>query len=280
MLKRCMKTELKKAIFNRAMLGVLTFAVMLSLLQAFSAIHTYREFCRYLEDNISGNPMVTQISLFVRWLGADGTSFASTAFFFLFPLLAVVPYGWSLVQELHSGYAENMLCRVSRRTYFMAKYLAAFISAGVAVVLPLLINVAVLALFLPALKAEMIYPTGNLWQRSMWSAVFYENPLVYTGLYILLDGFYAGLVVSVSTACAFLAKHRVQVMLIPFFGMLAVDYIDTNLHMGYDVSPIKFLRALPVSNDHHGGIILAEGIFILGITIGLTIYKGCKYEVL
>lgn len=277
----CIKIELKKALFNRKALFTGAVVILLAIWHAVAAIKSYHWFyCALEQKKIEGNPMITSMSLFCRWLGADVTSFESNVFFFLLPVIAVLPYGWSLTGEIESGYTKNVLIRVSRRNYFISKYIAVFGSASIVTVVPLLINFILLSLFLPALKMENIYPYGILGQRSMWSAIYYKAPFLYTGLYIFLDMIFAGLIAGMSTAGAFFVKHRVTVMLFPFFTMLFIDYLDTNFNSGWELSTVKFLHALPVANDRMGFGILMSGCLLLMGTCGVLWRKGKKYEVL
>lgn len=281
MLKKCIKIELKKALCNKMAVVAFIFVIALSVMHAIGVINTYNHFMNALESgNLPGNPMITAVSLFARWIGADVTSFESNVFFFLIPIVAVLPYGWSLAGEMHSGYTKNIVCRMERKYYFISKYVAVFISAAVVVLIPLLINFLLLSLFLPSLKMEIIYPYGILGQRSMWSNIYYENPLLYTMLYIVLDTVFAGLIASVSTALAFFVKYKVPVMLIPFFALLFIDYLDMSLWNDCEFSPIKFLHALPVTNDRFGWVILLEAVILLIATMGTVLYKEGKYEVL
>lgn len=278
LLKKCIKIELKKSLHNKATAVTLIFVIILSLLHAIKAIklNNYQNSLPI----VSGNPMISGSSIFANRLGADVASFESNIFFFLLPIIVVLPYGWSLVGEIHSGYTKNILCRISRKSYFVSKYIAVFVSSAVVVAIPLLLNFAVLSLFLPALKLEKVYPYGVVGQPSMWSSIHYENPFLYAFLYIMLNVVFAGLIASISTAIAFFLKYKVPVMIMPFFTILVIEYLDMNIATNSDISPIRFLRALPIANDHFGGVIFLIAAILFVSTIGTVLYKEGKYEVL
>lgn len=281
MFKRCLKSEIKKAFFNKAALIAFIFMISLSFLHAAGAIRLCSKFINELnKGKINGNPMITMISLYIRWLGADGSSIVSGLFYFLLPLIAVVPYGWSLISELNSGYIKNIVCRVNRRSYFISKYISVFISAAAVVVITLLLNVLILALFLPAIKAEGIYPYGTIGQMSMWSGLFYEHPLLYTIMYILLDGIFAGLLAVTAVALSLVIKRKIPIMLIPFLCLLLLDYLNTHMTVNCEFSPMKFLQALPVIFDRYGVVIAGESIVLFVVTFITTFHRGHHYEVL
>lgn len=281
MLTRNIKTELKKALFNKMTLAACVLTLLLVVYHGITVIINYNEFYLSYKSGLSqGNPMITAVSLFHKWIGADVTSFPTSAFFFLLPIFAVLPYGWSLAGEMNSGYTKNILCRTSRKDYFISKYTAVFFSGALIVMIPLMISFSLLALFLPALKMENIYPYGTVGQRCMWSVIYYTHPFLYTVLYIVLDGIFGGLIASISTAAAFFVKPKAAVVLLPFFAMLLIDYADANFWRGGEYSPVKFLQALPVENNCYGWAVFLIGLLLFIITLGILLYKEDKYEIL
>lgn len=281
MIKACLRIEMRKALVNKAAMISCTGAIFLAVRHAVNAIILYENLYDNLQaGKIEGNPMLTSMSLFCRWLGADVTSFESNLFYYLLPIIAALPYGWSLVEEIQSGYSKNILCRTSRKVYFISKYIAVFSSAALIVGIGLILNFAVLFLFLPSLKMDSIYPYGIVGERSMWSEMYYESPFLYTVLYIFLDMLFAGLIASICTAAAFFLGHKTTALLVPFFLMLGIDYLDNSLRSGWELSPLKFLHVLPVANDRTAlGIITLGGILLVS-TLIIVWCKGVKSEAL
>jgi hypothetical protein len=62
--------------------------------------------------------------------------------------------------------------------------------------------------------------------------------------------------------------------------MLIFDYIDANYLPGGEYSPMKFLQALPISNDCYGWAVAGIGLALFIGTFGFLIYKEHRYEVL
>ena len=261
---KTLKTELKKAVWNRKMLAVMVLVLGLVAVHCVMTVRDYWSFYEYYQENSSENLMVTGNSLFNHWLGADLVFFPATAFFFLLPILAALPYGWSLVTEIRSGYVRNVLSRTSRKAYFVSKYAADFIAGALVIVVPLTVSVLVLALFLPAIPMEYAYPYGTI--------------SLYCILYILLDGIYAGLIASLSTALAFFFKNRVAVVLSPFLLLLLADYVDSGFLTDGEYSPMKFLHALPLDNDCYGWAVFLIGAALFIMTAGVTWYGQKHFE--
>lgn len=233
-----------------------------------------------INGEILGNPMLPVLSVFVSWLGVDGASFETNLFYLLFPIVAAFPYGWSLAGELHSGYIENILCRTDRKAYFLSKYVAVFVSGAIAVFVPLMLDFFVLFMNLPALKPEGIYPYGPIGQKSMWSGIYCEHPLIYTLMYIMLDCLFAGFLATVSMTLAFYIKQKLAVVLMPFFLLLFVDYLNIMLPVENEFSPMKFLHVLPTCFDRLSWVIVLEGVILFVFTLGVVLWKERRYEVL
>jgi hypothetical protein len=281
MLKEIFRMELKKAMTNKMTLAAFAMVLALSLFHGVTAIVNYHEFYSYyILKSETENLMITSESLFHRWIASDVSSFPTSTFYFMLPLIVALPYGWSLASEIQSGYIKNMMVRTTRRNYFISKYAANFVSASLIAMIPLVLNFALLALFLPALKMESIYPYGTIGQGCMWAAIYYEKPFAYCLLYLLLDGIFAGLIASICVAAAFVVRSKVIVIVIPFILMLMFDYIDANYLLSGEYSPMKFLQALPIANDCYGWAVAGIGMALLISTFGFLIYKGHRYEVL
>lgn len=281
MLKRCIKIELKKALQNKMTLFISVLLMILAGFHIMNAVGVYNAcYSAELRGEESGNPVLVIISVFTRWLGADVASFESSFFYFILPIAAALPYGWSLAGEMSSGYTKNILSRVDRKIYFLSKYIAVFISGAVVILFPLLLDFGVLSMILPSIRGDSVYPYGVIGEPCMWSNIYFEHPLLYVFMYIMLDGLFAGLIASISTASAVFIKQKLAVVLIPFFGMLFVDYLNVAVLPVSEFAPMKFLHALPMAFDRYGWVVSLEALLLLAGTLGVVLWKERKYEVL
>lgn len=281
MIRRNIKTEIKKALCNRMALITLLLVTGLLLYHSYTAVWYYQRALKYYQaGDYLGNPILSANSLFNSWLGADSGSFGSSCFYFLLPMIAVLPYGWSLAGEMKTGYTQNVLARVSRKSYLLSKYVGVFVSGALAVMIPLLCSVVLLAAFIPALLIEIQYPFGVVWQTNMWYGIFYSHPWLYIGLYICLNGLFAGLIAELSMACAFFARSRVAVLIVPFLLLTVWDYIDTTYFPVGEYSPIRFLTAIPASGVRYGWAVALCGAILFGVAAAVVAIKGKTYETL
>lgn len=280
-MKQSIKIELQKAFRNKFTIHILILLLILTVAHVIEKIEAFKYYREYLDSGENtGNPIITVVSVFTNWIGTDVLSIKSNFFYFILPIVATIPFGWSMIDEMNSGYVKNILCKTSRKSYFISKYIAVFVSGAVMIMIPLILNYVLLSMYLPSIKAERAYPYGVVGEPSMWSGIYYEHPLVYIILYILLDAIFAGLLASISTASAFFIKQRLAVILIPFFIVLFLDYLNMAIILISEFSPMKFLRALPTAFDRYGWIIFFEAAIFLISTLGVVLWKEKKYEVL
>ena len=125
-----MRMERKKLFQSKIFWIVLAIGMILVLWDIVDlAIETGQEMEMYEEWY---NPELPASTLYNVWLGNEGYSFAFSVFYCLFPLLCVLPYGWSLSLDMKSGYLKNIAVRTSRKKYFLSKYLTAFLGGALA----------------------------------------------------------------------------------------------------------------------------------------------------
>ena len=69
-------------------------------------------------------------SVYVNWIGHEAGSTGFYLAVYMLPLIAVLPFGWSLFSEIHNNYQNNMICRLGKTKYFTSKYIAVFFTGA------------------------------------------------------------------------------------------------------------------------------------------------------
>ena len=257
MSKRIFQIECCKAFKNRWFFISLIISGVFAFCGAYIMISNYFfriDMWKLLMDEngvFIKNPHVNAETVFNSWIGGDVGTWSASTFFFLFPMLAVVPYGWSLISELKSGYIKNIFTRMDRRDYLRAKYLAAFLAGGVSVVLPMLMNFLTVACFIPMRMPEasedMYY---GVFGGSLWAEIFYTCPILYVLLYLVLDFVFAGLWATVSLSVAYFVKNKATAIFGPYLFLLFFHFVTSVLFvwdLRVDVTPINFIRATEIT---------------------------------
>lgn len=233
----------------------------------------------YSQKNL-GYPIYT---LYCNWIGGEFTTAASTLFYFLLPLMAAFPYGWSLVQEQRSAYIQNVVSRAGAKRYYGAKYLTNFIVAGVTVGLPLLLNFIVVACFIPARLPDSIYQVYYaVFSQDMWALLFYTNPLLYDLLYFLLAILFAGLWAQLSFVLAAHFKRQAAVLLLPYLFLLIFHYVwysQITYWFKAEGSPICFLRGVEIGQPTVWWVVLIEMGLLFFVTGGILLKRSLRDDV-
>lgn len=277
---RILRVECQKAIKNKMFVVSLCIGGLFCVMSALYMIGTYQEDLA-MASEFAGNAMTGIFSLYNYWIGGEWISSGFQLFFTMLPLLACIPYGWSLFSERKDGYIMNMAVRTGKRSYFLCKYIAVFMSGGLVVLLPMLFNLVMVAMYIPAIQPDINYIQyySNEY-GTMWSLLFYECPLLFCMLYLLLDFVFAGLFACMSMSAGMILQHKVAVVICPFLILLVLHYsrqfILWNRYI--EISPINFLHASNLQGPTTWWIVLLEGLLLLGITYGISVKAGVKSE--
>lgn len=285
-MKNVLFTELKKALSNRCFIIAISIGIMISLINVvimesnhISTVNRLAEMQGYI--GAGTDPTTHSYSLFRCWMGGDTYTFAFLVFSFISPLLAAFAYSWSYCSEKNNGYTKNVLTSSKSIYYYLSKYISVFVSGGMAVTIPLLFNLLTSAMFLPAVKPDIMYLTYYcVMQTHIWSELFYTHPFAFVFLYLLLDFLFYGLIATMSLALSYFANNKLAVIIIPSIVLLIFHYVRNSFNLDYEISPIYFLHSIPINYNANGMIILFEGVIIFLLTFGTTIFMARKAKLI
>lgn len=209
---KILKIEMERAFRSLGMTLALSLGYALALVQFVLVVLP-------ASDNIlqffDGTVLTYPCSVFNKWMAMDDRHPWNAVYMTLFPVLAVLPYGASWLDDRKSGYVKNVCVRMKKSSYLIAKYVAVFISAGVTVVVPLLFNLILTCAVLPALTPSMngLFPVGG---TAMFAGIYYTNPWLYTAIYMIIYFVYAGVLATLAIAASGWINQRFIVILFPF----------------------------------------------------------------
>lgn len=283
-LKRMINMECRKAFGNKRYVISFMLGTLFCIMSALYMIGSYYEWKdMYEEIECTGNPMIQAYSLYNCWIGGEGTSYGYMLFFFMMPLLATLPYGWSYVIEKRKGYVGQVSVRSDKKSYFISKYIATFLSGGTVIAVPLVINVIIVAMFVPAITQEITYRMYTAVEYgTMFSALYYTSPLLYMVGYLVIDFIFAGLFACMGMAAAMFIKNKVAVVLCPLFLVLLIHYCRTFFYykLYVAISPIDYLHACPLENPTVWWIVAVQGIAFWLVTMLMIWRGGIRREIL
>lgn len=282
-----LKLELKKAFKNKFFWISVVLGCLITLLSFEHMVNMYYEGMSAISGNstdIIYDPHIGINTVFNCWIGGEPFSLGSSIYFFVFPLLIALPYGWSYSEERKCGYRRMMITKTGKKKYYCAKYVAVFLSGGVAMVLPLIFNFWMTLLVVPAslpdVTMNMFY---GVFGGSFLAELYYTVPFLYVAIYLFIDFVYCGFLVCICMAVSGIVRQKWGVVLIPFLLLLFVhvitDYIYSDPSVAYkELSPLYFLRGVEVRYSFSGSIILLFAIGLLVISL-IGIIKEYRNEI-
>lgn len=269
-MKGILKTELKRAFKNKYLLFALLIGCAISL---WHTVENVLPIVQYLEGNLKG---ALPHSVFNKWMGGENYTLQPALYYIIVPLLVTLPFGASFYQDRKSGYLKNIFTRTDKKQYYKAKYIAVFLSGGIAGVVPLLFNFLSTAMFLPLILPQVAAGTFSVYEGGLFADLFYTNPYAFLAIYMVMNFVFFGLLATIALVAGHTMENYFVVLLTPFLYYILFMFItnftgNTNYNMQYFLRP-----SLPVRADLIG--VLVEGVVLAVVTLWLFIGKGAKNE--
>lgn len=224
------KNECKRLLFSKGMLVGLVIGLAIVIWH--QLIYVWNP---YMEIN---NGLCME-SVYYNWIGGNGGKLQTFLLYFILPILASLPTGYSYFEDLHSGYIYHFSVRGEKQRYLVGKILATFLTGAFVTTIPLAVSFLLTAMRFPLLYPEPVMGLGpDL--MSFDIAYYYQHPLLHTMFFILVDGiFFGGMALFVLTG-TFLWNYRFSVMITPFVISYFLFSLDQILGK-HDYSPNYFL---------------------------------------
>ncbi len=221
-----------------------------------AAIAAAGEVNSYLQDEPARISMMEYVyqqpfalSPYTRWIPVDRIEFWANLFVFIAPMLIALAYSWSLRSELLSGYAQQMYVASARPRYYLAKAIVTFTAGGLVVAVPLVVDFAILACFLPLYTPSIIDVTAfGIYSQVPLSQLFYQAPWAFVVVRLLIDFVLAGLWATLVLGLSLFVRNRVVLMVAPYLALVALKYGSEQLYAlihisGPSIALIDLLRS-------------------------------------
>lgn len=273
------KCELSKAFRKKSF--VVSLAVSLIIASASSAlccIGTYQGTLNAVSGFETKWFDPSALSCFRYWVVTDFQWPTTYLFFLILPLLVAIPNARSFQWEFASGYINNVLTRCGKYRYFAAKSAAVFLSSGVIALIPVVTSILFAACYAPARIPDVtsvIY--FAVFDDSLWSEVFYSQPVVYVCLYCVLIFTVCGMWGLLVSALGCFVKSKLAIIVGPYLVMLGVKFITENVTrdlIHIELTPIGYLRPSGNLYAPNGWVIIAELVLGLVFVTALLLAKS------
>lgn len=286
-MKALLEAEYRKILRSWPFWVTLAVAVGVALYAAAASIGTYKASVAMEQQVIRFDPQTLRNpqneiqTLFNEWIGQDFSSAGASLFFLMLPLFAACPYAWSYLSERQGGYEKNVLTRTTRRRYFLAKYVAVFLSGAAAVLIPMVVNLMTVAAFVPAVQPDVQYDIYYAMPpTAMASRLFYAHPWGFVAFRLLTAALFAGLLAGSVVALSFFVRNRYAVLLIPFLSLVVIHYLSGALSdtIGFSFS-LNYILCGTYGDQARGWVVALYAVLLTAFSFGVTMRRGLRDEV-
>lgn len=265
-MKILVKNECKRTIFSRGMASSLIIGLLIIFW------HLYQH---VLGPGIENENVYCVESVFYRWIGASSFPMQTYLYYLIIPILAILPGGVTYFEDLKTGYLQNIYTRTKRWKYLLAKYISIALAGGMAVLIPLVVDLYVTCMRFPALTPEPIMAFGPALPVNTGFALFYAHPWIYTFLYLLLDFLFVGAVTGISLITTFFTEYKFAVLITPFVCWYLVFSMNSLFTTSIFTPSILLI---PGFSDRNGMTALLIEYLLLLLLAVFFIFKGKRYE--
>lgn len=279
------KIEIWKAFHNKGFYIALGVGILLCMLDTAQNIGLVKEYfwnssVITLSNGVvwrTANPDDT--SVFYNWMGVTTLKLSNIIFYFIFPILAAMPYGWAGLMERKNGYCNHIWIRSDKKKELIGKYIAAFLSAGCAIAAPIILSFLMSAMVMPMNNPRVTNNISTIHQPQFGSLLFYRHPLLFVLADIGLIFLWGGILGGMSLAVGMLVKNKVAAVVVPFCVCLLIE-------MGYELniwatdtecSPFRLFHMVTIRGTR-GTIIFGEIILLFILSFAILGLKGFKDE--
>ncbi|RKI42616.1 hypothetical protein D7V86_19125 [bacterium D16-51] len=178
-------------------------------------------------------------SLYEGFINGDAFTIFNLLYYYLFPILAVLPFGCSFFTDENSGYLKYIYSQKKKENYLLAKYTAVFLSGAVAGILPAIFSFLANALYLPAIIPNTLALQSHTNDSSVMADFYYTCPWAYFLVYLLLGMLAGGFLATLALSASFFARNALLVLFSPMIFYTALDYALAELgHSEFSISTI------------------------------------------
>lgn len=233
MLIECIKIMKSKSFY----LSFLALAMIVTI-AAFSGSITHKEEYLLVESIYNKNKNISNlVSPHKQWIGVSGASnFASSLYYFIFPLLISIVLVDSIYREKASGNQNYLFIRMSQKKYYVVKFVTTYITAFLFFTVPLVLGVILVNLFTnhwdystyATSYRSLVEGTTKLPDdvfkgdvRSIFSNLLEISPYAYIAVYYVLGGLFASGYICMGLALSMFIENHYLVLFMPQIIYLA-----------------------------------------------------------
>jgi len=205
------------------------------------------------------------LSPYTEWLGIDNFSALAMAYYLLLPLLAVLPVGSLLQQDLRNGFHYQLRMKRSVKAIFRGYFGWSFILGGLVVSVPLVMNLLAYLLVLPNLQPDNLLHSNVLvvQDNTINVGLYYAHPFWHAMLSIGLVFVWGALLSCLVTGLSFFTTKPLVAFGSLVFGQIGLLMVDAFNWLPHSLAPANLLKESANAS--------VTGLTMVVLTLGLGV---------
>ncbi len=206
------------------------------------------------------------------YYNADNT----LVFIQLFPILAVLPAGFSLAKEQGSRQETLMIARIGRKRYYISRICSAFFTTALVMGAPMLIEFVLNIIAFP-ISATGDFSNWGLYEDAyiesvnhyLFAEIYMGHPYIYTVLGLIAYSVFSGVLGAFTAAISGFVRVKYKVFLfLPAYLLLQISGMISELFSGINYST-QWQDYILLFNDESKSIGFA--VVFLSIVVVFTV---------
>lgn len=278
------QNEIKRCLHGRGMKLAILLSLFLAAGQCCAQSHMLRSHDRQMRQAVMEDgsyPVgVYPLTLYEAFIGGERFSFFNELYYYIIPLLAVLPFGVTMFTDEECGYLKYIYSRVKKIHYLLAKYMVTFLSGAVSAGLAYIMSFAANALIVPAVyMPHQMAMQSNIIEAMPLSEIWYTKPWIYLLVYWLITMLFGGILATMALCVSFVAKNVLVVLFSPLIFYIALDYVlgeygKAQYSIFQFINPTKAYVKLQITMPE---IFAAASVFML-CTLAVFVTVGQRRE--
>lgn len=209
------------------------------------------------------------------FLSPDTTELTN-AFYFILPILSCLVGSDVMAQDMRSKEFINILSRVNKKKYFLCKAVLSFVSAGIVMIIPFLLDFIVKLATYPANLPSVTWG-ASFYDVMGMSDIFVYNPMLYTILAILFTFLFSGLLGLVGFSISLFTNKKLIITSVPFIITIVIWNLVNILGIkDYSIASMLIFRI--THNIHTFNELATAFIIPFLIIVFISFMGGKKYD--
>ena len=159
-----------------------------------------------------------------KWIGFRDDEM--DVYLLLMPIIASIPFSTSYNADKSDGFKPFISKEIPMFSYLCTKYIVTFFCGGLLYIFPFLLSLLLCKLTIPDGIPSLT--SGIINTNGMFASLYYNSPIDYISIYIIINFIFAGLMAVLGLAASIWSQKDYMAILFPF-TVSSLPYVVLNM---------------------------------------------------